>query len=268
MEYLAFGLLGLGAIFILIGILSARTVKTAQVVEKPILSHEKNETRKNITDLQPQQVSTTEHEYFQNPASTGMPISPISQLATTPPLNINHPTAIKSIHPPLTSTGIPEKVLPDSQIKPLAQRAPSEPNSQKAENLDKKERHEIKKFSETKAGKAKEPVLFFKENATLYADRGRNNVYESSRVNFQLLNTENIHRIGPGKISFDGFQIYFDNKSVHETIHLDQIDRLNFHSNCFIITKKQSGLASIFFIDNTERIKAVLENHKMLHVTQ
>jgi hypothetical protein len=250
-EYLAFGLLGLGAIFILIGITSARQEKIKGSNEATSPVSLLNTTARQ-TENHPQELRAPEP--VPEPVMVQKPIQPTNTIRTNTPI-----THVNPVNPVIA---VKQETHEDNAPKPEFSEK-NEKNKMSEEN-EKKE-HPVKNVKINKTG---EHALFFKESAVLYVDRNRHNIYEDSQLSYRLLNTGNIHRIGPGKISFDGFNFFFEDKTVRETYRLSEIDRLYFYPNCFTITKKQTGLTSIFFIDSTERIKAALENHKMIHASQ
>jgi len=227
-EYLAFGLLGLGAIFIMIGIASSLNGKSEKL----------NKTL----------------------PGTGLPsISSEKQTDRTKEIEINE-----------------HKLTHDTPNQSITSKLPIIPNSGSINDQTKKiqlkkteaDRFENDFIKNIELKDSKDYALFFVEDAILYVDKSKHNVYENDKFNYRLLNTGNIHRIGQGKLSFDGFNLFYEDKNVREVYKLIDIVRLNFYSNCFTITKKQTGITSIFFIDSTERIKFALKNHKMVNAPQ
>lgn len=231
MEYLAFGLLGLGAIFILIGVTAGRHEKTASF--KP-----------DRLDMPPNFREKTFTEEIKKPIDSPETPSPTER-----------PKFIEKLNQPpiLSESGTVKKPSPMSASREYL------PNE--ADQIRENQANHVKIIN------AQEPAIFFKEDAVLYVDKSINNTYEESQINSRLLNAGNIHRIGPGKISFDGFTFFFEDKKIKEAYKLDDIERISFYANCFIITKKKSGLTSIFFIDTTIRIKAIFETHRMVHAS-
>lgn len=306
MEYLAFGLLGLGAIFILIGISSSRqekknnepapkrpeTAPAMTLPDTPIKPVEQDFRPQPEHIPAPQALAWVSSSPVQGvyPASPGVPVSSTTQTAPIVSVKtMGHAVSLKEqAAPQFHSAEISPQVFEKSQ-PPLAQPVQAQDVIEPEPEPDQKpaplvmataesvssvlpQTEKIEKIpnplKDIAMNTSRERTIFFNEDTVLYVDRSRQNTYEENQVKARLLNTATIHRIGPGKISFDGFQIFFEDKSIRETYPLQEIDSMNFYSNCFTITKKQNGLTSIFFIDNTVRIKAVLDSHKMIHASQ
>ncbi|MDH4199194.1 MAG: hypothetical protein OEV66_02345 [Spirochaetia bacterium] len=185
MEYLAFGLLGLGAIFIFIGVLSGRETK---------MSIKKNTHREEET----------------SPAQSGD-----------------------------QSFRIPGKM----------------PESLSSENPVKN----------IKIAATNQNALLFSENAILYIDKSGKNIYAASPSERRFLNMTEIHRVGSGTLSFDGFSFFFENKKNREIYKLVEIDKINLYNNCISLLQKHGRNTLLFFIDNTIQFRAFLQPYIDTH---
>jgi hypothetical protein len=188
-EYLAFGLLGIGGVLILAGILSGISS------QKNIYTPTENQTStQTVTDKEP---------------AKSLPEIPI--FTETPP---------------------------DKPAHPSIQMHVSRQN----------------------------PSLFVKE-AYLYLDYSANNIYDGKQNNFQISDTTNIRRLGLGSFSYDGFAFYFQHQSSIEKFPVPEIQHVAFYPNCMAIVYGPKKPTAIFFVDNTNKIRNILDTFRVENVS-
>jgi len=221
-DYLAFGLLGIGVILIVSGIFfsnQARNIKinipSVKGREETLSEMARNSHFSQNTNNVPESLSTIQKESQVNQGSFNNNLNQY---------NSYQATQFSSLPP------IEEKI-----------------NEQVASNEHRPNIHIAKS----------NPKLFNKK-AHLYLDSNLKNRYSNDDENFNIQNVSGIRRFGEGYFSYDGFVFKFEHKNGTETFPMNSISNIGFYPSCISIVLKNDSPTALFFLNETESIEKII----------
>ncbi len=110
------------------------------------------------------------------------------------------------------------------------------------------------------------PDLIRKEGH-LYLDHSGRNFYgmANNAIVEHPDTLSGIRRIGIGHLSYDGFSFRFQSGTAQESFPVSFLSQIAFYPNCIVFTRKDTGVSALFFVDESESIRRVLETFQAQH---
>ena len=103
---------------------------------------------------------------------------------------------------------------------------------------------------------------FLKKKVYLYFDHERNNVYTGEETTSEINEIGNIKRVGLGTLSYDGASFKFSHHNRVQIFKVGELDYIAIYPNCLVIVSQKEAPTALFFMDETDSIRQLLDVFK------
>ena len=169
---------------------------------------------------------------------------------------------------PATYEGVAHSSQPAPQFADIPIKTWQQPTSNNNKTSEVISQEDRKKLQEVASGNNlkidihSKNLQFFKKQVYMYFDEDRNNIYTGEDIDFDMNEISGIRRIGRGILSYDGFKFVFKYTNGLHNFSLDEIDYVAFYPSSIVLVHKENLPAALFFMDETDSIRKLLEIFK------
>ena len=103
---------------------------------------------------------------------------------------------------------------------------------------------------------------FLKKRVYLYFDHDRNNIYTGEENTSEINEIGNIKRVGLGTLSYDGASFKFSHQNRVQIFKVGELDYIAIYPNCIVIVSQKEAPTALFFMDETDSIRQLLDVFK------
>ncbi len=101
-------------------------------------------------------------------------------------------------------------------------------------------------------------LTFLKEDVCLYFDHNTDNVYTGEENTSEITAISHIKRVGLGSLAYDGSSFKFIHNDHMQIFKINQLDYIALYPNCFVIVSRKEVPTALFFMNETEGIRELL----------